>query len=297
MAGRVQIDKLSNWAYAERGLVTFTATLPSRNVAFMNDGAYVAHEWTSPTYNLSAMTLIQRYRKFNSGLDYRQKEDLLLPECVISTSCLVPRRCWQFPGDTGHIGIHLPRAVAASAISLYYPGDNLLKADDPAMPRQLRAWSLIDDVTVRRAGNATTENPGYFYQETTNYTNYRPWTSSQLAKSVFLLLGTWENPVRHVAGYTEFKIPKSTPTVESELMILEVRSNWDVHKNTCLYMAEVKAIDPANVNLPMAPRRVQSVVRRPLVNRHLPPYAPPYFLPRRPASRLARGLLYEDPRR
>ncbi|KAL1741385.1 hypothetical protein HDZ31DRAFT_472, partial [Schizophyllum fasciatum] len=162
-------------------------------------GAMIAPEFTSPTYDLPKLEGFWTLYYYFFGQDRRQTRERLLPDCVLSKSCLAPNSGWRFPGSAGHVGIRLRRPVVPSAISLYQPTRNLPYEGETAMARQIQVWSLVNDTSIQHLEGAVTRNISHFYHRKSDYHGHRAWSPSHPA--LFLLLGTWENPVRHEPGY------------------------------------------------------------------------------------------------
>ncbi|KAI5824143.1 hypothetical protein K523DRAFT_333282 [Schizophyllum commune Tattone D] len=221
------------WAWGQRTdsvAFTFAPNLPPNNVASEASGAQIAFEFTSPTYGLSSLTQAQRAYRWMTGKDGRHTKNMVLPDCVISTSCAKLGSCWKSASAVGHIGIRLQRPTIISSVSIYHPGDR--DSDDgPAGPRRIMAWGLVGDKDLDGDDGLITVEVDHFWQRNSNYTDIQPVPTN----SRFLLIGEWEHPARLPSGYVVFDVPESVPKLSSNLMVLEVRSNWDAHKNTCLY--------------------------------------------------------------
>ncbi|KAL1749697.1 hypothetical protein FB107DRAFT_252643 [Schizophyllum commune] len=245
--GRDQLATLSSLMQVSRAgpvAVSFSPILPFYNVAQKSLGASIAPELTSPTYDLSAFALYERMIYKLSGYDFRHTTQRLLPICLISGICAEPGVCWQLASDTGHVGIRLRRPVVVSAISMYQPSHRLLDADGPASPKRLRAWALVDGTAIEGMRGLVTENIGHFLQQTSNYTDHNPGRYSGLGESHFLLVGEWENPLRLESGYALFYVSQFVPKIAADLIVIEVQSNWDAQRNTCLYALGVHELRP-----------------------------------------------------
>jgi hypothetical protein len=96
---------------------TVAQTLPDplrRNFALLAGGAAIISEYTSPTFPLPRRswktTLLARIRAIDVV-----NANIKLPTVVLG-STLSLGECWEFKGNTGHIGIHLTVPVKISDI-------------------------------------------------------------------------------------------------------------------------------------------------------------------------------------
>ncbi|KAI5823267.1 hypothetical protein K523DRAFT_334152, partial [Schizophyllum commune Tattone D] len=220
--------------YPSDSSVIFAPSKPAPDHATSDMGADVASEFTSATHGLSVATRLGWLDYWYHGYDTRQTAHRLLPSTVLVNSSVEPSHCWQLADDSGYAGIRLQHCIKPSAVSLYYPSQQLLIADQTAAPRRISLWSLVDTASVDGVDGVVTKSISHFYRhETEYYSGHTTW--DPLHPSRFLLLGSWENPLRTISGYAAFNISVAVPSIPSQLFVLEIVSNWDVKRRTCLY--------------------------------------------------------------
>ncbi|KAI5887589.1 uncharacterized protein SCHCODRAFT_01174891 [Schizophyllum commune H4-8] len=147
--------------------------------AYQHAGGRIATEFTSPTLDMPHLGSVSKVLDRFSGYDRRRSSETKLPEAVIS--------CPTLP-------------VVPSGISLFYPATHTIPSIRRGeVPRTIRVWGLANNTWI--APPQSEVRPLHkFYQpaETSEYTHRTEW---QVTDHAFVLLTTFEHPMRNVSGY------------------------------------------------------------------------------------------------
>ncbi|KAL1698160.1 hypothetical protein EV121DRAFT_284834 [Schizophyllum commune] len=206
--------------------------------AYQPAGGRIAHEFTSPTLDVPKLGTVARIFDRVRGYDRRRSSHSKLPTAVISCRVEVGC-CWRFAGSYGHVGLRLLQPVAPSGVTLFYPGTNTLPGiHHGEIPRSIKIWGIA---------NNSWANPDVyevrplskFYQspEESGYDEFDEYMLWDTADYAFVLLADFEHVMRNTSGYHHEVI--ADIGLVTNVIVVEVVSNWGVHSNTSLYRIAV----------------------------------------------------------
>lgn len=127
---------------AEDTLMGSTALNLPQNFASRDLGALIIPAFTSPTHGLPPPSIFQAILYQLTGYLFHQPH-IVRPNSLLDDT-MVNGECWEFLATGGQVGIHLPRRIAVSHISLNYIHPEQLSPHAASKtPRDVSIWGLV----------------------------------------------------------------------------------------------------------------------------------------------------------
>lgn len=142
--------------------------------------------------------------------------------------------CWEFQGDTGHVGIALPVRVQISEIAVNYISAALVSPQAiRRAPKNITLWGLMDGSN----GGYVSGNPDQRSTLSFTQSNLLPPTAHTM--DYFIALGSINYNITALPLLQTS--PVSGHNLTFKMIVVEVKENWGAD-TTCMYTFGVYGI-------------------------------------------------------